>query len=140
MTSPRAVAAPTPAAVPISRADEVAIRATIDDYYLGWYDGDADRMARALHPDLAKRGWLRDGEETALVDVDTFDTMTTLSAAGRGRRADPDDRRYEIVVNDVFGDIAAAVVHGAPYVDYIHLVRTSDGWRIINALWCPGRR
>ena len=25
------------------------------DYGEGWYEGDADRMARALHPELAKR-------------------------------------------------------------------------------------
>ena len=58
--------------------------------------------------------------------------------------AAPDDvalveagRRYTVVVNDVYGDIAAAVIHAVPYVDYVHLIRTADGWRIANALWCP---
>ena len=49
----------------------------------------------------------------------------------------PPTRRYDVQVNDVDGDIAAAVVHAVPYVDYLHLVRTADGWRIVNALWCP---
>ena len=30
--------------------DEEAIRAVVADYIEGWYDGDAGRMERALHP------------------------------------------------------------------------------------------
>src|SRR6185295_3771763 len=56
----------------VSPADDAAIRATIDDYYLGAYDGDGDRMARALHPDLAKRGWHALGADAPRVDPDTF--------------------------------------------------------------------
>jgi hypothetical protein len=118
---------------PWTADDDAAIRATIDDYYLGWYDADGERMARALHPDLAKRGWLRD----TIFDVDTFRTMVDNAAAGRGRRTRAADRAYEVAVSDVYGDIAAATVHALPYVDYVHLVRTADGWRILNALWCP---
>src|SRR4051812_5524314 len=36
-------------------ADSAAIKATALDYIQGWYDGDAERMERAVHPDLAKR-------------------------------------------------------------------------------------
>ena len=121
----------------VTPEDETAIRTTIDDYYLGWYDADGDRMARALHPELAKRGWLRGRDGAPFIDADTFDTMVGFAAAGQGRRTDPAVRAFEVCVNDVFGDIAAATVHAVPYVDYLHLVRTSDGWRIVNALWCP---
>ncbi|HEV7836602.1 MAG TPA: nuclear transport factor 2 family protein, partial [Gemmatimonadaceae bacterium] len=38
-----------------SPADSVAIRQTALDYIQGWYAGDAARMERALHPELAKR-------------------------------------------------------------------------------------
>jgi Putative lumazine-binding len=129
-----------PARGPIAAADDdAAIRATIDDYYLGWYDADGDRMARSLHPDLAKRGWLRDENGSLLLDPDTFATMVELAGAGRGRRTDADERRYDVDVTEVYDDIAAATVHAVPYVDYLHLVRADDGWRILNALWCPAR-
>ena len=116
--------------------DDAAIRATIDDYYLGWFDGDGERMARALHPELAKRGWLRDAAGERFIDRDTFQTMVDFAAAGQGKQADPTARRYEVDVDEIYGDIATARVHAVPYVDYLHLVRTADGWRIINALWC----
>src|SRR5918994_250405 len=33
-------------------ADSSAIRATALDYAEGWYDGNAERMSRAVHPEL----------------------------------------------------------------------------------------
>ena len=38
-----------------SAADTAAIRAAALDYIEGWYAGNAGRMERAVHPDLAKR-------------------------------------------------------------------------------------
>lgn len=38
-----------------SRSDSAAIRQTALDYIQGWYTGDAARMQRAVHPELAKR-------------------------------------------------------------------------------------
>lgn len=37
-------------------SDEAKIRAAALDYIEGWYEGDAERMERALHPHLAKFG------------------------------------------------------------------------------------
>jgi hypothetical protein len=36
---------------------------------------------------------------------------------------------------DTQREIANVTVRSAVYVDYLHLVRTREGWRIINALW-----
>jgi len=120
----------------VTTADDAAIRATIDDYYLGWFDADGERMAKALHRELAKRGW-RHRADGPFLDVDTFDSMTRAAAAGDGRQTDPSGRGYTVRIDDVDGDIATATVHSVPYVDYLHLIRTSEGWRIVNALWCP---
>jgi len=38
-----------------SAGDEAAIVGTVLDYFEGWFQGDAIRMERALHPELAKR-------------------------------------------------------------------------------------
>jgi hypothetical protein len=34
---------------------EDAVRSVVMDYVEGWFEGDADRMERALHPELVKR-------------------------------------------------------------------------------------
>ena len=38
---------------------------------------------------------------------------------------------------DSYGDVASVIVHSAVYHEYLHLVRTADGWRVANALWRP---
>jgi hypothetical protein len=38
-----------------SPADAAAIKQTALDYIEGWYEGNTERMEKALHPELAKR-------------------------------------------------------------------------------------
>jgi hypothetical protein len=40
---------------PATSADDAGVVATALDYFEGWFEGDATRMERALHPELAKR-------------------------------------------------------------------------------------
>jgi len=49
------LAAVTGVARPQSAADSAAIRSTALDYVEGWYEGNSQRMARAVHPELVKR-------------------------------------------------------------------------------------
>ncbi len=41
------------------------------------------------------------------------------------------------MATDVCGDIASAVVRPAPCREYLHPIRTGDGWKIADALWLP---
>jgi Putative lumazine-binding len=34
----------------VAMTDEQAVRAVVLDYIEGWFDGDAERMERVLHP------------------------------------------------------------------------------------------
>ena len=111
-----------------SEAEQAAIVATALDYFEGWFDGDAARMERALHPELAKRG---PGLRTA-----TKDEMVAWTAEGEGKGVDPGPgRRIDVTVVDVHGNIASAVVDSDVYHEYLHLIWTDDGWKIVNALW-----
>jgi hypothetical protein len=114
-------------------SDEQAVRSTVLDYYDGWFDGDPTRMERALHPGLAKRAQLADGA----LDEDTAARMIAMTAEGRGKRSDPgpEKRGTEVDVVEVYGSIATAVVRSNIYREYLHLVRTENGWKIVNALY-----
>jgi hypothetical protein len=113
---------------------ERAIVATALDYYEGWFDGEPERMERALHPALAKRSVADDGVS---VETITAREMVAATAEGVGRTRDPgrDARAIHVRVDHVHGDIATATVTSAVYVDYLQLARTPDGWRIVNVLW-----
>ena len=113
-------------------SDEEGIRAIVLDYFEGWYDGDVERMRRALHPQLAKRSLADDG--VSLEEL-TAAGMVEATAKGQGRRDDPEERRLEIVVQHVYDTIASVRVLSVPYAEYVQLVRTRDGWKIANAMW-----
>ena len=118
----------------MTNEDQAAIVATALDYFEGWFDGDVERMRRALHPGLAKRAPTDDGSK---LDETTAEWMIDATAKGVGRTRDVPDRRIDVEVVDVQGDIASATVRSAVYHEYLHLARGPDGWRIVNALWRP---
>ena len=113
-----------------TRSDEDAVVATVRDYFEGWFDGDPERMERALHKDLVKR---RAGDD---LGVTTKEQMLEYTRRGDGKE-DAADRTLDIEVEDIYGDIASVTVCSAVYHEYVQLVRTRDGWKIANALWQP---
>lgn len=101
------------------------------DYFEGWFTADVERMRRALHPQLAKR---RLGDDEDGLNESSAAGMVEATAAGVGlRRGDPGEIAVEVV--EVYGRIATVVVRSSVYREYLHLARTRDGWKIVNALW-----
>ena len=115
--------------------DHELIGRTVLDYFEGWFDGDATRMDRALHPGLAKHALGQDATRSGVLDVTTKDEMVEATRQGRGRQRDVPDRAIQIEIASLSGDIASVVVHSAVYVEYALLARTADGWRITSTLW-----
>lgn len=116
----------------MSGAEDVeAIHAVVLDYVEGWFDGDGGRMERALHPELVKRS--RDARS----GIRTLSARQMIDATveGEGRREDADDRRIEISLEHVSGDVASVTCLCHLYVDLLHLIRGPDGWKIVNAAW-----
>ncbi len=120
--------------------DTEAVVATALDYFEGWYEGDADRVDHALHAELVKRSVDQVRGESP--SVTTKERMLALASQGAGtadRTSDP----IEVSVADIHHDIATAVVRSAQYREYLHLVRTPQGWKIAGTLWqhtTPGQQ
>jgi len=126
------------AIVPMTAGDvaEEGIRAAALDYIEGWYEGDSARMARALHPKLAKRAYLENPKtgEFVLQELDA-PTLVGYVEKGGAKGVEPKDREIRVQIFDVYGNIATAKVTSRHFVDYMHLVRVGDEWKIINVLW-----
>jgi putative lumazine-binding protein len=106
------------------------------DYFEGWFDGDSERMERALHAGLAKRSLQQVERDSPELRTVTKEQMVAWTATGEGKTDDPgDDRRIDVEVVDVHGNIASVVVRSPVYREYLHLVQTDEGWKIVNALW-----
>ena len=117
-------------------ADDLAsIERAATDYIEAWLTGDADRMADCLHPELTKRSIDRDARGGhASIDAMTQRDMVEATRAGRGTKL---PRGYEVTIEDAFRNIATARVDSARYVDFLHIARFEDRWRIVSVLWEP---
>ena len=115
--------------------DAEQITAVTLDYVDGYFDGDAGRMRRALHPELVKRCRGIEGPDPDALETLTAKEMIDATAGGEGSSQNLADRRIEIEIQYLSGDIAAVTCLCAVFVDLLHLIRMPDGWRIVNAAW-----
>ena len=119
-----------------SAADIEAIKRAVGDYTEGWYEGNAERMERCLHPNLAKREvkiHAKTGRNALGLLSATL--LTEMTRAGGGKETPPEKRQKEITVLDIWQNMASVKVVGTSLVDYIHLAKFNGEWVIVNALW-----
>jgi hypothetical protein len=116
-------------------ADSSGIRQAALDYIEGYYEGNAERMARAVHPELAKRivnvderGRYRLGQMSAM-------TLVEGTRAGGGKDIPAAERRKDVTIFDIYQNAASAKIYASGWVDYLHLARWNGRWVIVNVLW-----
>ncbi|MEP6493485.1 MAG: nuclear transport factor 2 family protein [bacterium] len=117
-------------------ADTAAIRATAMDYIEGWYAGDAARMERAVHPELAKRIVMSD-PKTGRFQLESISAMTLVNRtrAGGGTRTPDARKQKDFTLLDVYQNAAVAKVIASDWVDYLQLAKWNGKWVIVNVLW-----
>jgi Putative lumazine-binding len=115
--------------------DDDAVRSVVMDYVEGWFDGDAGRMERALHPELVKRCRGIEGDDPDALETLSAQEMIDATADGEGRREDAADRRIEIRIDYLGGGVASVLCFCHRYTDLLHLIEMPDGWKIVNAAW-----
>jgi hypothetical protein len=112
------------------------IKKTALDYAEGWYDGDAARMEKALHPDLAKRVLMPDPRSgKGRVEQMSAMTLVQFTRNGFGKSTPSDQRKAEVKVLDVYGNAASVKLEMHDWIDYMHMVRLGGEWKIVNVLW-----
>jgi hypothetical protein len=114
--------------------DSLAIRQTALDYIEGWYEGNAERMARALHPELAKR-IVQPRPDGARLQNMTADQLVEAVRRGGGRMTPADKQRKEVTILDIYGNAASVRIMASDWIDYLHIGKSDDRWVIINVLW-----
>lgn len=125
-----------PAAAPApSEADTTAIRQAALDYAEGWYEGDAARMERALHPDLAKRVVVNDAGGKARLDHMGALRLVQGVRAGHGKSTPKEKQRKDITIFDVQGNAATVKLAMADWTDFLHIAKLNGKWVIVNVLW-----
>jgi hypothetical protein len=117
-------------------ADSAGIRQAAMDYIEGWYSGDAERMTRALHPELAKR-IVRTDPKSGRSNLGQMSAMTLINGTrmGGGKQTPVAQQRKDFRILDIFQNAAVARVDANTWVDYLQLAKWNGQWVIVNVLW-----
>jgi len=119
-----------------SDADKEAIKQTALDYIEGWYEGNAERMERALHPELAKR-IVRTDPKSGRSNLGQMSAMTLVqyTRSGGGKQTPKEKQQKDVTILDVFENAASVKVVASDWVDYLQMAKWSGHWVIVNVLW-----
>lgn len=115
--------------------DKQQIKQAALDYIEGWYEGNAERMERALHPDLAKRIIRTDDKGRSRLDHMSALTLVQGTRSGWGSRTPVEQRIREVEILDVYENIASVKIVARDWIDYLHVGRFEGRWVIVNVLW-----
>jgi len=129
---------PSIPSVPTATPEDIqSITEVSRDYAEGWFTADEKRMQRALHPELAKRTVRHhlQADTWKLENTLTAEAMVEYTRDGGGSGLQEFEKAYEIIILDVFRDIATVKVSSYPYMDYLHLAKVNNRWFIINGLY-----
>ena len=120
----------------VSEIDKAAIKQTALDYIEGWYEANAERMERALHPELAKR-IIRTNPQNGQSRLDQMSALTLVQGTrrGGGKQTPKDKQQKDVIILDVYGNTASVKIIASDWIDYLHIAKSNGRWVIVNVLW-----
>ena len=122
-------------AKPNATSDAELIKQAALDYIEGWYEGNAERMERAVHPDLAKRIVQTDPRGRSSLGQMSAMTLVQSVRMGGGKDTPKERQLKDVTVLDIFGNAASAKIIASDWIDYLHLAKWRGRWVIVNVLW-----
>lgn len=125
----------TSAQTKVSDEDKTAITNTALDYIEGWYTGDAERMERSLHPDLAKRIVRTNDKGQSRLDQMSAMTLVQAVRGGYGKNTPKERQQKDVTILDVYENTASVKLVAADWIDYLHVAKFNGRWVIVNVLW-----
>jgi hypothetical protein len=116
--------------------DEKAVRRAVLDYVEAFYESKPELWKRGVHPELAKFGfWRAEGAaeyERLPFDYDQgLEFCATYNADGHV----PADAPKDVAVLDLLDRIATVKLTAEWGIDYMHLARFEDEWKIVQVVW-----
>jgi putative lumazine-binding protein len=116
--------------------ESAAITKAALDYIEGCYAGDAARMERALHPELAKR-MISTDPKTGRSQFNHMGAMALVQRTrdGGGKKTPQDRQLKEVSILDRYNNAAVVKIVASDWIDYLEVAKFNGEWKIINVLW-----
>jgi hypothetical protein len=121
--------------VMVQGSDAVDVTKPCVDMVEAWYAGDPEKMAAALHDDLAKRGVIQD-PATGATSLRYADKSAMVEGARKGGGRVPPER-WDIRARVLDRDerLATVRVDSVYLTDVCQVALVGDRWVVVNVLW-----
>ncbi len=119
----------------VTEADKAAIKQTALNYAEGWYEGNADKMESALHPNLAKRRAATNDKGQSRLDELSAMGLVQGTRSGFGKQTPKEEQQKDVTILDITGNAATVKLEMRDWVDYMHIAKFNGKWVIVNVLW-----
>jgi hypothetical protein len=112
-----------------------SIKATALNYIEGAFSGSAERMGKALHPELHKVIPVK-MPQTGKTRLDVMGASMLIEGtrAKMGLLAE-DKRNIEVTILDAAENLAMVKVLSSRYYDFLQMAKVEGKWKIVNVLW-----
>ena len=114
-------------------SDQAAVRAVVADYIEAYYTGDAVRMEKSLHPSYLKHTISGPESKPRMSERTGLEMVEDVRATGPANLP-ASEKREDISVLDVSGDIASAKLTTSHWVDYLTLAKWNGEWKIVSVV------
>ena len=114
--------------------EAAAIRATALDYIEGWYEGNVDRMTRAVHPELVKRIVATEQGASRIENMGATKLIAGVRS-GFGKKTPKDKQQKDVTILDRFQNVASVKIVASDWIDYLQVAKLDGRWQIVNVLW-----
>lgn len=121
--------APTELLAPQEDIDGVMTAAL--DYIDGYVEGDAERHARAYHPECIKRRYVTDEES----GVDELVVLSPRVMADYAALSQMSDCESEVIIDAISEGIASVRIYSCRWVDFLHIVKARGEWKLFHVTW-----
>ena len=122
------------ASQPQKPSDREAVRGTVAEYIEGYYTGDARRVERSLHPHYLKHMIISGVDEPLrITDKTGLELVQEVSTHGPSDLP-MSERKEQISVLDITGDIASVKLVTAHWTDYLTLLKQDGQWKILSVV------
>jgi len=110
--------------------DSSAVRSAVTNYIEAYYTGDAARMERTLHSHYLKQKIHGD----IPVREQTGADLVQAARSREGTHLSQAERKEEVKVLDIAGNIASAKLVTPGWTDYMTLTKSDGQWKILSVV------
>ncbi len=114
----------------IRRDDASAVGSTVTNYIEAYFTGNAARMEQTLHPYYLKQKL----HGNIPVRRQTGADLVQAARSGEGTHFTAAERKEEVTVLDISGNIASAKLVTPGWTDYMTLTKSDGQWKILSVV------